>query len=298
VPYTESPIRDYLVAFYSTTGSGVEFEYLEGAEFVLDECLDCGLIFQREVPNPALIERLYEKWLDPATVRAIVSRLETGRSRLWCAAEIARGIEHLGKRPSDVQFLDFGMGWGGWCFLARGFGCDVYGMELSASRVAHATASGIPVLSWDELRNNRFDFINAEQVFEHLADPRDTLVSLAAALKPGGIIHINVPPGHDIKRKLQNPDWSLPARSPESLNDVAPLQHLNCFTFESLVRMGSKAGLREVEIAREYLLPEGVADRVRSVARPYLHALFPRRHETRRRMTTNLFFERTQPDAR
>jgi predicted SAM-dependent methyltransferase len=165
-------------------------------------------------------------------------------------------------------------------------------MEVSAARIAHATEAGIPVLGWDDLRDKHFDFINAEQVFEHLADPLDTLVRLAAALKPGGIIRINVPPGHDIKRKLQNPDWSLPARSPESLNDVAPLQHLNCFTFESLVRMGAKAGLREVEIAREYLLPEGLAERLKSVARPCYHALFPRQHQARRRMTTNLFFER------
>jgi SAM-dependent methyltransferase len=294
VPYTESPIRDYLVAFYSTTGNGVEFKYLDGATFVLGECLDCGLIFQQEVPNPALIERLYETWLDPATVRGIVDRLESGHYRLWCAAEIARGIEHLDKRPSDIRFLDFGMGWGGWCFLAKGFGCDVYGMELSATRIAHATAAGIPVLHWDDLGEKRFDFINAEQVFEHLADPLDTLVRLAAALKPGGIIRINVPPGRDIKRKLRNPDWSLPARSSESLNDVAPLQHLNCFTFESLVRMGAKAGLREVEIAREYLLPEGLADRLKSVLRPCYHALFPRQHQARRRMTTNVFFEHAE----
>jgi len=48
--YDESPVKDYLVNFYSPQGM-VEFNYLNGATYVLCECDVCGLIFQRDIPN-------------------------------------------------------------------------------------------------------------------------------------------------------------------------------------------------------------------------------------------------------
>jgi len=42
-PYDQSPIRDYLLEFYSPQGN-VEFEYLAGAMYALCECNTCGLI--------------------------------------------------------------------------------------------------------------------------------------------------------------------------------------------------------------------------------------------------------------
>ena len=62
--YDKPPIKDYLEDFYSPQGM-VEFEYLEGASYVLCECNVCGLIFQRDIPNDSLMERLYERWIDP-----------------------------------------------------------------------------------------------------------------------------------------------------------------------------------------------------------------------------------------
>src|SRR5574341_979905 len=62
--YDRYPIKDYLVDFYSPQGM-VEFEYLEGANYVLCECDVCGLIFQRDIPNESLMKKLYEYWLNP-----------------------------------------------------------------------------------------------------------------------------------------------------------------------------------------------------------------------------------------
>lgn len=54
--YDKPPIKDYLEKFYSSQGM-VEFEYLEGANYVLCDCNDCGLIFQKDIPNDSLMER-------------------------------------------------------------------------------------------------------------------------------------------------------------------------------------------------------------------------------------------------
>jgi hypothetical protein len=56
----------------STNGKGgVEFEYLQGARFVLQQCRTCGLIFQGQIGNDVLMHKLYEEWIDPAHARAL-----------------------------------------------------------------------------------------------------------------------------------------------------------------------------------------------------------------------------------
>ena len=79
------------------------------------------------------------------------------------------------KPPIELQFLDFGMGWGKWCQMAKAFGCQVYGLELSKARIKYASSLGISVLSNEELNHYKFDYINADQVFEHITNPKNTL---------------------------------------------------------------------------------------------------------------------------
>lgn len=248
IPYTETPIREYLAWYYTPVGKGVEFEYLEGSNYVLEECDECGLIYQKEIPGPELMKRLYERWIDPVIVRNMERSERNVEYYFWVAKVIAHVLKFLGRPPRQVAFLDFGMGWGNWCLMAKSFGCEAYGTELSDARTDHAKELGITVLARQELPAQGFDFINAEQVFEHIADPLETLVELASKLKSGGVIRIGVPLGWDVKRRLSVWNWNAPDGSENSLNAVASLQHINCFTFRSLVTMAQRAGLREVEL--------------------------------------------------
>ena len=54
--FSEPPIRTYLEDFYSPQG-GVEFDYLGDTKFIVDECKECGLIYQRDIPNDFLMEK-------------------------------------------------------------------------------------------------------------------------------------------------------------------------------------------------------------------------------------------------
>jgi SAM-dependent methyltransferase len=132
--------------------------------------------------------------------------------------------------------------------MASAFGCDSYGTELSETRIKYAQAKGIKVIAWDEIPQYRFDFINTEQVFEHIPEPLQTLRHLKTALKPGGIIKVSVPEADDIKRRLRLMDWKAPKDSRNSLNPVAPLEHINFFRTKSLTKMARAAGMEEVFI--------------------------------------------------
>jgi 2-polyprenyl-3-methyl-5-hydroxy-6-metoxy-1,4-benzoquinol methylase len=246
-PYDEPPISEYLKSFYSSQG-GVEFKYLKNATFNLCECKECGLILQKEIPNDFLMEVLYEKWIDPKKVFKQHQKNDDLSLYTSYAQEISTIIAYLHQVPSELSFFDFGMGWGKWALMAKGFGCQSYGTELSEERIKHATSNGIQVIAWDEIPKHRFDFINTEQVFEHIPNPLNTLIYLKDALKADGILKISVPTANNITRLLKLMDWEAPRGTRKSLNPVAPLEHINYFRRNSLIKMAELAGMEEVVI--------------------------------------------------
>lgn len=245
--YDRPPIQDYLKDFYSAIG-GVETEYLEGCLYVLCECAVCSLIFQRDIPNDMLMERLYERWIDPQKIFDKHEREDGLRYYSSHAQELMQIMSVLGAMPASLRCFDFAMGWSRWAAMVRAFGCQSYGSELSATRIEHARAQGLNVIGWDDIPQYRFDFINAEKVFEHIPEPLATLRHLKKALKADGLLRIHVPTAADMHRRLERMDWSAPKGSRYSLNAVAPLEHINCYRRSSLTRMAQEAGMTEVFI--------------------------------------------------
>lgn len=245
--YDEPPIKNYLVEFYSPQGT-VEFEYLSEATYALCECDVCGLIFQRDIPNDVLMEKLYGQWIDPQKALIRHQKQDDLGYHSQNAQEIMQIISYFRRKPSSLRFFDFGMGWGEWALMAKAFGCESYGTDLSSDRREYAQSNGIKVIMWDEIPQHRFDFINTEQVFEHIPDPLRTLLHLRTALKTNGILKISVPGANDINRQLKIMDWRAPRGSRNSLNPVAPLEHINCFRRTSLLKMASEAQMEEVFI--------------------------------------------------
>jgi len=246
-PFDENPVKEYLELFYSPQG-GIPLEYLRGACYVLVECSDCGLIFQKDILNDELMDKLYGAWIDPDAVYAQDYR-QTGHQKYASyAQEISQIIAMLGKPPSSLHLLDFGMGWGQWARMAKAFGCDSYGFELCSRRIDAARADGITVLTWEDIPQQQFDFINTEQVFEHLPEPLETMLYLKKSLRPDGILKISVPSAHNIGQRLKRMDWRAPKGSRYSLNPVAPLEHINFFRNRSLLKMADIGGMKPIHV--------------------------------------------------
>ena len=243
---TKPPLLDYLLSFYAAQG-GVDLEYLHEQDYVLSECLNCGLIYQQEIPGEWLLHKLYEEWIDPTQVFESIERRRPIGYFSGLGKEVISIVRHFDCLPSELRFLDFGMGWGHWCRIAQALGCEVYGMEVSAPRINYARQTGIHVIDYEEIATLRFDFINTEQVIEHLAEPRKTIDYLRQSLKSGGILKISVPDGADVKQKLKRWNWQAPKASRDSLNPVAPLEHINCFNRDVLVRVARDLSLEPID---------------------------------------------------
>lgn len=294
--YSDDPIRQYLIDFYEPQG-GVDFNCLQDASYVLRHCQSCSLIYQAQIGNDSIQRKLYEEWIDAARAKVLDDQNRGLNDHVLYAREIITVLTHLGKLPAQTRILDFGMGWGRWCRMAKGFGCQVFGTELSEARINYARSQGIEVISWNKIPLNRYDFINAEQVFEHLPEPLETLKHLSLGLSEGGLIKISVPDGKNVLQLLRKADWTATKNSAGSLNAVAPLEHINCFRHETLVSLARHAGLKVVPMkADTYIAVELLRDghvtassRLARVKRAII-GFVPRRAQ--RAKSTYLFMQR------
>lgn len=266
--YDAPPLSGFLESFYRPQG-GFEPQHLAGARYRVAECAACALLYQLDIPDDFLKERLYDHWIDPEGARRAHDRIRGVDFYHRLAREVELAVRYFGRRPAELAFFDFGMGWGEWCFMARSFGCAVAGAELSPARLAFARANGIRLVAWEEIPAQRFDLINTEQVFEHVDRPLETLRHLVRGLAPGGLVKLSVPDAPGVKRRLARADWTAPPGSAGDLNAVAPLEHINCFAGRSLEAMAARAGLEPVRTLTRALRQGSKLDlTARDVVRP------------------------------
>jgi 2-polyprenyl-3-methyl-5-hydroxy-6-metoxy-1,4-benzoquinol methylase len=258
-----NPIRGYLIAFY---GGAIDPDALAAGRYTLVDCSSCGLLYQRDVPGDQLLSKLYD---DATGVDRNAGRQHPGfDARRGYAIQVEQMMKYFSVQ--HVEVLDYGMGWGTWLQMAQAFGCRAVGAELSSARV-DAALPGIEVVPADDLPRSQFHFVNTEQVFEHLIEPRETAKRLVASLRPGGILRISVPNGGSVRRLLEDPDWNARKGSSRSLNAIAPLEHVNCFTHRTIMDLARGLGLQPFTYPIQQFLDP--SERLRFVASSIAHAV-------------------------
>ncbi len=234
VTLSESPIAAYLKKYYG----GTVPEPLTG-RYTLVLCPRCDSLYQRDILDDAGMDLLYEQW-----IRAEGSFQKKFAAppavRIGYARQCLQVIKAVNKPPHEIRVLDFGMGWGAWLLMAKAFGMLTEGLELSPSRVTYAQANGLKVVTPQEIQPATYHFINAEQVFEHLADPLTVLKSCFLWLQPKGFLRIAVPDGGKIKQQIKKGLWSI------SEMPTMPLEHINTFTPSSLRYFARQNGFQVI----------------------------------------------------
>lgn len=244
--FADDPIRAYIGRYYGDD----RLPLLAGQTYRLDRCRRCGLAYQRFIGDAAFLGQLYDQWLNSsanqdraeALQQQLLARPLTSRD----GHEVMWAAHHLAQPLRGMRTLDYGMGWGLWARTALALGCESSGFDLSDTRMRLAARAGIRLVDESRLAPQYFDFINTEQVLEHVPDPSSLVARLAAALRPGGLLKVSVPYGTDIEKRLAFGDWHAEPPSQRSLNAVAPLEHINCFNCHAVVAMGEANRLAHV----------------------------------------------------
>lgn len=251
--FAEEPVRSYLARYYGAHRA----QELDGYRYTLVKCAACQLVYQRYISDAEFLERLYDQWLNAPDAESdadhVASALLARAGLTRDAHELMWVSRQLSKKLPQLKTLDYGMGFGLWARISRNLGCQSFGFDLSETRMRAASVAGVKVLREEEFPVGTFDFINTEQVFEHVPAPRTLAARLGACLRPGGVLKICVPYGEDIERRIGRGDWQAGRESRRSLDPVASLEHINCFKFETLRRLAGDLGLT---FERPQVLPQ------------------------------------------
>jgi hypothetical protein len=134
--------------------------------------------------------------------------------------------------------------------MALAHGCDVYAVEVNPTAADFCRRRGIKIVTRDELKDLRFDFINVDQVMEHLTDPLGVARLLAGLLQPWGMMKWSTPNNPELPRLLRAAQASgdESVLNPKTIDSLAPLEHVNLFSNESLKFLGRQVGLEPVRL--------------------------------------------------
>ncbi len=238
VPYDQPDLQ----AFLRRLGFGLPAGWFAGIPFAVHHCPQCTALFQGWVLEEPQLARLYGQ--SDAAHRLPSESSVLALSHLAHDALLVRRLLPL-PRP---RVLDYGMGWGRFALLAQAFGCEVTGIEVSASTREHAQRHGIRVCDETDLERAAYDFVLVDQVLEHLSDPAPPLTRLAQCLKPGGLLLAGVPGHPQLAGR-----FARAARDQARLRDLTdrdwdalcPTIHVNLFNAKSLRVLAERVGLRQ-----------------------------------------------------
>ncbi len=208
-------------------------------------CRICGLLFPDPVPVPDQLEDHYG--MPPETYwQGAMLDPEPGtfRREIEAAKRLLPGCQ-------TIRALDIGMGVGKAARVMRAAGFDVWGMEPSRPFFERA----ISFLGDDPARFQHaapetarfpeqwFDFVTFGAVLEQLHDPDAALVRALRWLRPGGIVHAEVPNATYLVARLLNLWFRLVGTT--FVSNVSPMHppfHITEFTERSFRLHGARRG--------------------------------------------------------
>jgi 2-polyprenyl-3-methyl-5-hydroxy-6-metoxy-1,4-benzoquinol methylase len=199
--------------------------------YFIARCKSCSLVFVENIVTPEELNAHYS-----------VPDGSYGEDNTDCLTyyyEILRGLLES-RCPQKGAILDIGCSAGWFLDVMKGWEC--HGNEISPAyaKIAQERFGDRIVNSLFEdypLRENYFDVITLQDVFDHLRDPVAMLEKCQAMLKPGGIIVIKVHNISCLYAKLTGPKFYA----------VQPPSHLFYYDKSTLDRLLGKAGFQLVD---------------------------------------------------
>lgn len=212
-------------------GTLVETRDRHGAPLNVTCCRNCGLTYVDPLPSAAELASFYAERYRREYKSAEAPRVKHIFRAGRVALERFRTVALLAQPPARV--LDCGAGGGEFAYLLASRGYRLTGIEPNDGYREFARAEyGIDLrpgtLDDASFAAGEFDLITIFHALEHFRDPRAGLAKLAAWLKPGGHLYVEVP------------NALTEVSSPSNLYHDA---HLFYFAADPLTRLARAAGL-------------------------------------------------------
>ena len=234
-------MTNFLEKYYNDL---IDIKKLEEHEYKLLECQYCSLIFQEQIPDEKFSQELYEDVIDKEYSLLKKENFEKKYyKKIFYEISLIKGI--FKKKNEKISILEFGAGWGFWSNHLKNNNFNVSAYEVSESRINFIKKNQVNVISSIDNLEKKFDFIYSEETFEHIPNPRATLISLSKVLNDGGFILLRFPSSFLFKFKLN--DKYKPKK------DCAhPLEHINLFKKKSFDTMVKDSDLEIISLKSKF----------------------------------------------
>jgi SAM-dependent methyltransferase len=185
-------------------------------------------------PIPSDIAKNYRDVVDEEYMRHVDSR--------YLSSE--RLVSTVQQYHASGRLLDVGCATGDFLRAAKARGYDVDGIELSdwSSRIARQAGLSVHneyLEGYAKRCPGYYDFVTLWGVIEHFANPRHEMQSIAALLRPGGILALWTGDVDSITSRVLGRKWWYWQG-----------QHIQYFTHRSLTRLATDHGLEPVSTER------------------------------------------------
>ena len=220
----------------------------KGAETAVVQCASCGLLYAR----PTLVPRSNPYDIHGADEYFIAHDASMKMRRGDELATFAERV--LGGKGT---LLELGCGRGEFLTGVANRGWDVHGVEMTADYARDAGARGIDVecntIEDCTALDRTYDVVLLPAILEHLYDPMACLRRVRAALRPGGLVFIEVPNemslamhAANLYMRLRGRDWAI------NLSPTFAPFHVVGFSPVSMRTAIERAGLsvRVIEVVR------------------------------------------------
>jgi len=240
----EATVNHKLLGQRLNRSQGLSPKKKSGITVSVKKCRQCNLIYSYPQPIPFDIQDHYGVPPESYWSDAEYFQVTPG----YFATQIQAAKELL-SNASDLTALDVGAGLGKCMIALESAGFVAYGLEPSNSFYERALSQmkidpgklKLGTVETVDYCDNSFDFITFGAVFEHLYHPALCLGRALKWLKPGGIIHIEVPSSKWLISKLVNFYFRLSGTN--YVTNLSPMHspfHLYEFDLKSFELLGKK----------------------------------------------------------
>lgn len=218
------------------------FIYLQKKKFknyqhVILNCDKCNFVWQEKSLKKKYSGILYDKIIDYKKSYK-KNKLKYLKNNQFLLEEYL--IKKIIKKKSKI--IDIGAGWGNWLQNFSNY-YNLFGVEFSKTRQKKLKKLKINIVNEKQFfkYQNFFSVIKLDQVLEHIDDLDNFLYSTSKlSSKRNRLIIISVPDG---RKAIKNLDFYAYRKGP-----IQPLEHLNCFTNSSLVKLLRKFGFKRLNL--------------------------------------------------
>ena len=216
------------------------------------KCKNCNLLYCQPLPIPMNVSDHYDIPVDKYWSGSVI-----GWNPQYFANEISEAKEII-RFYGGMTSLDCGAGLGYGMKSLEMAGFDSYGFEPSQSfydvavNIVGIDSKKIKLGMMEELNypENYFNFITFGAVLEHLYHPANNLERAIKWLKPGGVIHAEVPSSVWLISKIVNLYyWTRRSNLVTNLSPMHPPFHLYEFSLKSFEELGKRLNFK---IERHY----------------------------------------------